>query len=252
MKSKAYLTLAPCLLFATALHAVDPAPGTYASIFGGVSYEPDIRFNATNPLLGVINPITGQPFNVSRNTIPVDLGFDVMIDAGAEIGYRFCDNIRLGFELLYNNNPYNYLHVGDVTFHSPDVTSGFRMHGSTTAGYGLVNGYYDFLSDDPSSSIVPYVGIGGGVAYVYNVVQFYYNNVYIENTRQTHSSARPAGQIILGVNKFMDDFASIGLDIRGLATTNMSVTTRATKQSFDANLAIITVNVIFSGAFDLG
>jgi opacity protein-like surface antigen len=223
------------LTLSGSLYALSPYPGLYVGgIFGG-TYEPDLKFTGTNPA-------TNQPVSST-------LGFEALINAGFQIGYRFCDRYRLEAELLYNKNPYSFLRIGDTTVHSPDTSTGLRIDGNTTEGFGFINGYYDFLGDG-TSDVVPYVGIGAGYAYVHNVVKFYYNEELLNGSHSVNST-RPAGQAIVGVSYFLDDFMSFAIDARYYATATEKITNRL-NQAYNTHVQIASINLLFNGALELG
>ena len=238
MKRSILLAAASMLALTGTAHALNPISGTYGGFFIGGSYAPDITLKTTNV-------ITGKPMSST-------LGFKGLVNAGGQIGYRFCDRYRVEAELLYNKNPYSFLNIGNYTVHSPSTSTGLRMQGGTTSGIAFANGYYDFLSDDDTSSVVPYAGLGIGYAYLYNAVEFYNNEVLVPNSHQKTSSTRPAGQAILGVSYFLDDFMSFGIDFRYYGTITTKTTTSRTNQMLSPSLSVGSINFLFNGVLDFG
>lgn len=243
------------LLTTHILHAATPVSGIYVGALFGGTYEPNINFTVTDPV-GTLNalsiPSSLIPSNITTSSTTGTLGYDILINAAAQIGYRFCDNFRVEIEGLYNKNPYNFLRVGNVTVHSPDTSTGLRIDGGTTSGIGFLNAYYDFLGDG-ENNLAPYVGLGVGYAYIYNVVKFYYNESLLNptNTGAKNYGNSPAGQVILGMSYFMDDFFSVGLDARYYATATRTFTT-SLGTSYNTHLQVYSVNLFFNGALEFG
>jgi hypothetical protein len=228
-------------------HAATPVSGFYAGGFFGATYQHNINFNVTNTTSYIPTSVVGT------NDTGI-LGYSVLVDAGGQLGYRFCDNYRVEIQGLYNNNPYNFLRIGNYTFrNNTSSTAGLRLDGSTTSGIGFFNAYYDFLGDDSESSVAPFVGLGVGYAYIYNVAKLYYNDVLVNptGTGAKLSKTAPAGQVILGMSYFMDDFMSVGVDARYYATASTTFTNRL-NNSFDTQMQIYAVNLFFNGALEFG
>ena len=162
---------------------------------------------------------------------------------GGQLGYR-CGKYRFEGQYFYNNNPYKSLELGNITIFAPSSSPDFRIEGSTDSGFGMFNGFYDFLPNDPRSNLVPYLGVGVGYAYVSNNLTVYYNdvNLYAAHVKEATSSA--AGQGIVGMSYFLDDFASFALDFRYLTTT-------AKTKLLDSRLQVYSLNLSFNGAFNL-
>lgn len=231
-------------------HAASPVEGFYAGALFGATYENNLNFSSISPIGTLSLPIT-LPV-ATTGTTTATLGFKLLVNAGGQLGYRFCDNYRVEIEALYNNNPYNFLRIGETTIYAPDTSTGLRLKGSTTEGIGFFNAYYDFLGDD-DSSVVPYVGLGIGYAYIYNTAKLYYNEELLNPTGTSlkKSVTTPAGQVMLGMSYFMDDFMSVGMDIRYYATSPHVITNRFNK-SFNTQLEVYSANLFFNGALELG
>lgn len=226
------------LFLSTTTHALNPMSGPYAGLVVGASYVPKSTLEFTNPLTYGTTTLTAGT-----------LAYDIMGNIGGQIGYRLCDNYRIEGEFTYNFVPYAYLTLNDVTFHTPDSSTGVRMRGNRAAGIGFINAYYDAFGNF-SSNTVPYVGVGVGYAYLYNFVEFFSNDVYISGTRKSMYTARAAGQVILGLSYYMDDFAAFSIDGRYLSTATGQVTT-SRGQEFNTNMQTYSMNLVFNGAFDL-
>ncbi len=236
MKIATHITLVGFLAVACSAHALNPASGLYVGLLFGGSYEPSANFTFTNPTTNL--PEAGK------------LGFTALVNMDLHAGYRICDSFRLEGQFLYNKNPYSFLRLGDVTIHNHNTSTGLRIDGGTTEGFLFGNGYYDFLGDGTSDT-VPYVGFGVGYAYISNAVKFYNNEVLVANGRHAVTSTRPAGQMILGVSFFLDDFTSFAIDLRGLGTTTTTFTSPK-NDPYNFNLQLASINFLFNGVFDFG
>jgi hypothetical protein len=223
-------SLGIALLFLSgAVHAVNPVQGWYAGINIGASYVPTVNFKGTSP--------------VTLQTVNGKLTYDVLGQIGGQAGYR-CDHYRVEGQFFYNNNPYNSLEIGNYAILSPSTSTAFRLEGSTDTGAVLVNGFYDFLPTDTTSSTVPYVGLGVGYAYVADNIKFYYNETQLDAATTRKHVSSLAGQAIIGASFFMDDFTVFGLDLRYFTAT-------AKTELLQTRPQIISVNVTFNGAFNL-
>ncbi|MDF1678390.1 MAG: outer membrane beta-barrel protein [Legionellaceae bacterium] len=249
--------LASLTITASATHAFNPQPEWYAGLIVGANYATNVQFTYINDV---------RPSNPSGIKRPGQLGHDIMGSIGGQIGYRFCDNFRIEFEGIYNNNPYSYLRLNDVTIHSPDTSTQLRLSGQTQSGVGTFNFYYD-LFGDYSSKAVPYVGLGIGYAYIVNQIEFYYNDVklgnnlenfFLENfgvTPSDKSRSGIVGQAIAGISYYLDDYAYFALDGRYLVSQEQTIVTRQTKRvsnQFDVKYQQYSVNIVFNSAFDCG
>ena len=238
MKIALKVGLVSFLFLNTAAHALNPMSGPYAGLVAGASYIAKTTFEFANP-----------ETPTSTTLYPGTLAYDIMGNIGGQIGYRFCDNYRLEAEITYNFVPYAYLLLNDVKFHTPSSSAGIRMRGNKTAGIGFINAFYDGFGNF-SSNVVPYVGIGAGYAYLYNFVEFFNNDVYISGTRKSIYTARAAGQAIVGLSYYLDDFAAFSIDGRYLSTATGQITT-SRGQNINSNMQTFSMNLVFNGAFDL-
>lgn len=216
------------LLANGATYALNPVQGWYGGVLIGVNYAPSANFNI---------PTAIPPINV-----PGALNYGTMGAIGGQLGYRF-GKYRLEGQYFYNNNPYKSLELGDITLFAPSTSPDFRIEGSTDSGLGMLNGFYDFLPSDPRSSIVPYLGVGLGYAYFSNNLTIYHNNVNLYAAHVKEATTSPAGQAIVGMSYFLDDFASFSLDFRYLTTSGKS-------KFLDSRLQVYTLNLSFNGAFN--
>ncbi len=249
--------LAGLTITTSATYAFNPQPEWYAGLIVGANYAANVKFTYVND----VTP--SNPTGIKR---PGQLGHDIMGGFGGQIGYRFCDNFRVEFEGIYNNSPYSYLRLNDVTIHSPDTSPELRISGATQSGVGTFNIFYDMFGDY-SSKAVPYIGAGVGYAYIANKIEFYYNDVLLGSgfqdrvlnrfgiTKSDKSRSGIVAQGIVGISYYLDDYASFGLDGRYMVSQEQTIiarqTTRVSNQ-FDAVYKLYTVNIVFNSAFDCG
>lgn len=229
MKLSLKLSCAALIMISGSAQALNPVQGFYAGIFLGGSWSPNLNLNLDHPL--------------TFASTPVSLKYKVLGDAGGELGYRM-DQFRIESELLYNYAPYQSLTIAGYTILSPKKNTGLRMKGSTSTGAILLNGYYDAYFLWEQSNWVPYVGAGIGYAYVQNSLNFYYNDVQISGAKISDHANTPIGQVIAGVNFFMDDFTTFSLDARYFSTKKID--------PFNTNVQSVSLNLSFNGAFDAG
>jgi opacity protein-like surface antigen len=124
--------------------------------------------------------------------------------------------------------------------------------GSSTAMYGLVNGFWDFFSSEGSSDVVPYIGIGLGMASIKNASSFI-NTKTSYSHGQTHSGTGSAYQGILGVSYYMDDFTWCSADYRYLnATRKADVRDDLGARIPSTKYLLNTFNISINFAFDKG
>lgn len=230
MKPFIKTSLIALLLANGSAHALNPVQGWYGGVLIGVNYTPSANFNI---------PTQIPPINV-----PGAVNYGIMGALGGQFGYRF-DKYRLEGQYLYNNSPYTSLELANVTIFAPSTSTEFRMEGATDTGIGMLNGFYDFLPSDPRSNIAPYLGVGLGYAYFSNTLKLYYNDTELYNAHVKEATSSPAGQAIIGMSYFLDDFASFAFDVRYLTST-------AKSKFLDSRLQVYTVNLSFNGAFNLG
>ena len=228
-------------------YAFNPVQGWYGGVLIGINYTPSSNFSRvkTVELTNVTTPFT---FMSSSN-----MEYGTMGALGGQFGYR-SGKYRLEGQFLYNNSPYRSMGVtttrpnGDqntFSIYAPSTSTEFRLEGSTDSGLGMVNGFYDFLPDDPRSNVAPYIGLGVGYTYFSNNLRVYYNEVNLDAARVKEAITSPAGQAILGMSYFVDDFASFAVDVRYFTST-------AKSKFLDSRLQVYTVNLAFNGAFNLG
>lgn len=230
---KKYLAAALLFLIGSTAFALNPVPGWYAGITVGATYAAPMNFNFANPLTGTVTPAR--------------LVYSVFGNIAGQAGYR-CNHYRFEGELMLNNNNYNNITVNGVKI---DIASPFStsigQKGQTTTGAILFNAYYDLFSANGAetsgfSNFAPYVGLGIGYATIRNNIKFYSNDVYISGSSQSTKATSPAAQGIIGVNYFLDDFTTIGVDYRHFGTKSVA--------PFDAPVRLNSINITLNGAFD--
>lgn len=268
-----------CSAVPTAL-AFNPVDGNYAGVFLGPSYTPNTSFTLPNPVT-----FTGPQTTVGFQS--GSLSHSVLGNVGIQLGYRFCSNYRLELEGMYNNNHFSQLTINDLTVTSPsynlttpttvyfsnmETTNDAHIQGDTNTGAFMVNGFYDFLipNQDGYSTVVPFVGLGIGYGYVQNALQFYRAQVYTTDTNDSReilevlqTRGTIAGQVIGGINYFMDDFTWLFLDVRYWATKSNdpsstytvitpsgSTDTNSTVNIFGKNTQLVSINIGFNGVFN--
>lgn len=178
---------------------------------------------------------------------------------GAMLGYKY-RHIRLEGEILYNHISTGPLTVGTCTLQSINIitptglcpesdydhfkSKALGYKGSSAAIYGLINAYWDFFSYEGETVLIPYIGVGVGEAKIKNS-----NNIVNTRTSLSHgqsiSTTENAGQGIVGLGYYMDDYSWITLDYRYLTTQNKANTR-------DKKYTLNTLNLTVNFAFDKG
>ncbi len=218
--------------------AFTPAQGPYIGILAELNTAPTTHFAFVNheeaKSVGTIkyNPVGGG--------------------GGAVLGYRIYQ-FRIEGEALYNRISADTLTVGTCTLQSSTlrvptgscfnpVYSNWGFNGSTSVFYGLINGYYDFVMDSVEPTVIPYVGLGLGVAQVKTQANFVFNyNVNSYGRGVTKSTS--AAQGIIGVSYLIDDLTWIAMDYRYLTTNKLD--------TFDnSRYAINSLNFMINFTFD--
>ncbi len=238
MKKLGLITL---MLAQSTAFAVNPAQGWYGGVILGFSYSPDTSYNY--PLSKTVPssvPIT-LPSTVPIKIINSELGL-----VGIQGGYR-CGKLRGEGEFIYNNTPISGLKIQNTTLKN-NKSQYYNFQAGTNTVALMANVFYDFLPSNPESSIAPYVGFGAGIADVSTIVKFgFYDTagVNVKNIRISQSTSSAAGQGIIGVSLFADDYTAFSADFRYFAT--------ATKSKYlDARTQLYTFNILFNGMFDAG
>lgn len=236
-------------LLSTQVMAVNPVTGWYGGFMVTASYTPSFELTAANPNAIYIPPIPSLnlPVNIPSSEIDYRAAGG---GAGGQLGYRFNPCWRLEGEFLFNVNEYSSISFGNrltINRYSDSQPNGLNQNGRTNLYVGMINAYYDFVSSDPESYLVPYVGIGLGYAQVENRITF---NAFEQEIgpRIDLSTSGFAGQIILGFSYFLDDFTTANLDYRFLTTNNLS--NENVLYSYDRRFEYQTLNFSMNFAFD--
>jgi hypothetical protein len=216
---KHYIKGAALLSLAANLYAANPVQGWYVGIMGGLSYMPKDSFSFFYP-----------NFNVNTVTIPTytafpesQLRYRMMGAAGGQVGYRY-ECFRFELQPIWNSNTYSSIHYNGIDF-EPTATPGLTFKGRTNIMAGFVNALYELHTPSGDDNWGAYIGLGVGYASIQNRIAFYYLNNEIDSsfTSTTHSSV--IGQGIVGLEYFLDDFTSIGMDLRFWSTGSQSSNT---------------------------
>lgn len=257
------------LLISMQTQAITPKNNWYAGIFLGPSATSSSSFDFGEP-------INFEGPNVSVSASSGKINYSVLGGIGGQIGYRFCNRYRVEGELFYNNNPIKQLQLYDYqmtntydpnfnesvplkTFSNVENSSDSHIQGEANTGAFMLNFIYDLLTPNPNgdgfNKVAPFVGIGIGYAYVQNAMQFLrpttedpandpYNNREIFSVLQKRYIY--AGQIMGGLNYFIDDFTWIGIDIRYFSTGSSNVKSSYTYTSPTATNTISSSSSLFS------
>lgn len=235
-----------------------------------VSGSPLIPYTMQN----VFWPVPFAPPTPTLPAFTTEIDYKVMGNGGLQIGFR-CNHFRIEGEGIYSYTGINKLIFNNLILNYPDNTFSLTMpipaipifnnlvvksmsssplfivRGNTTMYGGLVNGYYEFYVPDGDVDIVPYIGAGIGYSFIQSTARFYYNgvqisqplglnNIIFNNTTEGDSTHMYQG--ILGVSYFLDDFTSVGADLRYLRT--------GTIKTLDEHLTMTSLNLNFNYSFD--
>lgn len=252
---KKIITFASITLFSATATAFDPMSGLYGGLLIGVNYTPAFKnFPFVSPVDGTTE--TGI------------ITYSTLGQLGGQVGYRI-QHFRMEGEVAYNSSPYNKLLLSEITVTSFTDGTGLNFQGHTNTLAAMFNVFYDFYAIGYTDHIVPYIGGGVGYALVDNGITFYLDgtkltpaDVYpdINGNAVVHPNASEhtgnvAAQAILGCSYFLDDFASLSLDVRYLSTihnNNLSATENIQGDMIRGSVPFYSINLIFNGAFDLG
>jgi hypothetical protein len=280
------LTFLIMLLYQIQAYALQPVPGWYMGIFLGPSATTSNNFD-----FGSTITFSGPDVTISADSGKIT--HSVLGGVGGSVGYRFCTKHRIEGEVFYNNNPLRTLQLNNYSatntydsafnvtnttaiFNSTENTSDAHIQGDTNTAAFMLNFIYDFFSanNDGYSKVVPFVGVGIGYAYVQNALQIY-RATSVDPALDTVPNRQVfdvlqnkyiyAGQAILGVNYFLDDFTWFAIDLRYFTTGGSIASSRYTYTSptatksvsstsslFSNKNQIISANLSFSGAFNFG
>lgn len=269
-------------LFSSSVHALNVVEGWYGGLILGGSYSPYKYFNYSNPFAPVDDPDNPPDIFTGKLTYS---GFG---NIGGLFGYRFPSGLRLELEADYSYVPYKRLTLETENFNEPTVagenafivirtpshSTAIRMRGSTSSGLVFINGFYEFIQNGCENNWAPYVGLGLGIGYINNSAKLFDNEVDVEFGNASVNSTTPIGQIIAGINYFMDDFTAVGFDFRYMTTArkvqyatptypempaeylippdgdpNLEIIQRF-MIPFSARMEIYSFNITFTGAFN--
>jgi|SaaInlStandDraft_3_1057020.scaffolds.fasta_scaffold78972_1 OmpA-OmpF porin, OOP family len=190
-------------LFITILLSLCATTALANSWYLGVSGGGNVANKISNSYLPIgedvnitsIDPMSGTKLN--------NIGFDYKVGwhISGEYGYQF-DTFRLAGEILYIKNDYK-----DFTMAGQPLWVGL-VNGYTRALGGLFNAYYDFNAD---GEIMPYIGIGGGMASIKNEISF-------DGKRGERTETKPVGQLMAGVGFALSRQTSLLVNYRYLST----------------------------------
>ncbi|BCA94867.1 hypothetical protein TUM19329_12280 [Legionella antarctica] len=239
--------LSSFLASSAALALNNPIQGFYAGIMAGISHGPSnnsVIFEEDRTLFtGIVNYSS------------------VGGGGGAMLGYKL-SHFRLEGEILYNRFSTGPLQVnpGGCTLESPNVLtpSGFcppgifdrfqekalGYSGSSAVTYGIGNLYYDFFTPNSNTNVVPYIGLGIGMAQIRNFSDFVNTNTSFSHGFNDTFTTQVA-QGILGLSYFMDDFTWAGMDLR-------YITTKSLPEMDNQRYGLISLNFTINFAFDKG
>jgi len=215
--------VSPIALSSAPLH---PVLGSYFGMTGGVTYAPSVSVVKDTKVFDI------------TEAVPVTLNYQIGGNGTLEFGYR-CGKVRLEVEGLFNYNAYKNIKWGKYTFKA-NQPKDINFTGDTYYLGGLVNVLYEFYQDGSvSSNWAPYVGVGIGYAGIFN--QFTLNVFSFKPYEYTKDNSAPIAQGIVGLGYFMDDWGTISLDYRYLASTKYG--------DFQSQIRDQTLNIGFTHAF---
>jgi hypothetical protein len=257
-KMRQIIKLGLIVSFINNAFALEPVQGVYLGLLGGASYtNPRPSFNIDYKGTVLLGPNLSVP-KIKLSPVGGDVGFS--------LGYRISP-VRLEGQLFFNINNYSELPLSTCTLVSPTVWSpqpfmacaepvlnenSVAFNGNIMSFLGFFNIFYDFLSCDSTTSFFPYIGAGIGGGIIRNTVNFKTNNIvaatFYPYPFPTHtftsSSSGVAAQGILGFGYYLDDFATLGLDIRYVGTfrpkRNNTLTTLSNTSS---TMGIASINI---------
>lgn len=259
MKSVLKLSLATLVAFTSSAHALNPVQGWYGGIFIGGSYSPAIDFSVVD-----FTQFFSTTTTIPSTVIPVtkvsgSLAYSGFGNIGAQLGYRM-DQFRLEGEFVYNSSPYHEITLGHYTFVAKKSGTGFRYNGNTNTAALFLNGFWDIYCLWPQSNVVPYLGLGIGYSNIQDTFKLYYEGTQVTSGTTTHTTQLLGkessntdlviGQAIAGLNYFIDDFTSFGLDFRYFQTAKKNYTNPLINVNTSARS--LSINLVFNGMFDFG
>lgn len=240
-------------LLCSPVFALNPVEGFYFGLLAEISHGPS---NA---------PVV---FREDTSVFHGTVGYSMVGGGGgAMLGYKY-SHFRGEAELFINRFSTGPVTVGSCVIENMDIVTptgicpaGVYDHfqakalgfsGNSTATYGLVNGIWDFFSEEGNSGVAPYLGIGLGMASVKNGSSFVNTNTLYSHG-QTPTSNGAAYQGIVGVSYYMDDFTWCSMDFRYVSTSIKADTRTIVGTTLPSrNYALETLNFTINAAFDKG
>ena len=286
MNLKVYLAVIG--LISTSVYAVEPVSGTYGGVVLGGSYMFPIPVPATREALtnaprtaatisSALNTYLGKSLNgVNYKNAHYQLNYGFMGLLGVQVGYRL-DELRVEGQIFYNSSPVSSLSIWDANSsvklsNNKNDANVLYPSGQTNLIAGMANFYYDFIPPSTlDTNFAPFVGFGVGYANVQNNFNLNFTTAAATaastTTSTTAASTKPisteinqnsivgssstaAGQLIVGMLYFLDDFSYFGLDGRIFSTLNINAP--PPYNTINYNYQFISGNLTFNGHFDLG
>ena len=257
INSKGLLATFGLLAVSMTSFALDPAPGPYAGMIIGGSYLASINVQSLSPFF--TNLYQNTNFSNYINTIGATINgntkytetFNFMGLLGAQLGYRY-DNFRMEIQGFYDTNPINYIAINSVQLSSSKSQVAY-VSGQANIVSGLFNFYYDFIPPgNIDTSVAPYVGFGVGYAWVQNNLNIKVSNVEYSFPDYEQFKGVAAGQLIVGLAYFIDDYSFFGFDARILSTLPVQQPYPYNNSDYSNNYTLASANLSFNGHFDLG
>lgn len=238
MKKNNQFMMLGLLLVNGVTHALNPIQGWYGGVRAGVSYQPDLKVSYTYKELS-------SQLSIKNET----LSYSVLGGVGGQVGYRIND-FRFELEGSYNTNPYKTLTIEltDGTSYgitSSTSTTGFSIKGNNDTYNLMLNAYYDIFNlfsseSEMAAAFVPYVGLGIGGSYNVNGIALNYDQSQLDYIKYSNKGA--AAQALIGLNYFLDDFSTVGINAQYFSNLYKNTYTNTRGQ-------IASVNLTFNGAF---
>jgi len=220
------------MLMSTPIYAATPVQGFYGGLFIGATKTTSANLTLTEP--------------GTTSSVPGSLSYtEPGGNFGGQIGYR-AEELRAEFEVFLNRGVYDQLSFGSGLKLTNKVNTlhPYTMKGNTTIGAIAINVFWDlFCLFGEDHDLVPYVGAGLTYTQVKNNLQLYDNGIAIGNNLSSTSDVAGV-QGIVGVAYFMDDYTSIGLDLRYFSTAQAVI--------FNSKPTFSSLNIIFNSTFDGG
>jgi len=276
MKPLLKAACAGLILFSGQALSLNPVPGFYGGItLGGSTAASSLKYkdSASFPPSGIIP--------ASTISIDAELKYSAFGNIGGQLGYRF-DDFRAEIEPFYNHSPYNSITIDGTLSINGIGTISKRINltdtkvaqgrtyikGSTDTMSVMLNGYFDFFPlVGRNANFVPYIGVGIGYSNINNRIKLVCDGQTLQvvngvvdlscsgsappppvegavPAKVSNNTTSMAAQGIFGMNYFMDDYTTVGLDFRAYSS-------RSTKP-FDERTQFYAVNLLFNGSFNFG